>query len=527
MGIPIFLVLMYLVFQLTFTVGSFPMEWLEIFFSWLSGAIRGWWPEGTNAILLSLLVDGIIGGVGGVLVFLPVIFLLFMAIAILEDSGYMARAAFIMDNLMHKIGLHGKSFIPMLIGFGCSVPGIMATRTIESKKDRFTTILVLPLMSCGARLPIYALLIPAFFPPAWHGPMLWIIYLIGILVAIVSAKLLKKSILKGEAAPFIMELPPYRIPTLKGVLIHTWERGREYLKKAGTIILCISVILWFLTSYPKKREYSRDYGAMIHKAQEEYEGKINALKRELGLPENAVLDPENKREHSNEAFLLGEAERVLESFREMLHAYRAVEREFDVKISKEGYTEDDPEYSILTTARRARLDTLQSSDPLIFSMVQRYLSEILRPYDESVKRIEGERLAESISYTIAGRIGHAIEPFLKPMGFDWRIGTALIGALAAKEVFVAQLGIVFSVGEEGHESDALRHKLRKEYNPLTAFCIMIFCLISTPCIATVAVTKKESNSWKWALFQLGGLTALAYMITVTIFGLGTLFRVGV
>jgi ferrous iron transport protein B len=187
-------------------------------------------------VLQSLLVDGIIGGVGGVIVFLPNILLLFLAIAILEDSGYMARAAFIMDRVMHKIGLHGKSFIPMLIGFGCSVPAIMATRTLENRRDRLTTMLVLPLMSCGARLPIYALIIPAFFPEMLYAPMLWLIYVIGILLAVLGAKVLRSTILRGESTPFVMELPPYRMPTLKGVLIHMWERGWLYLKKAGTII---------------------------------------------------------------------------------------------------------------------------------------------------------------------------------------------------------------------------------------------------------------------------------------------------
>ncbi len=250
LGIPIFLGLMYLVFSLTFTLGEPPMGWIETLFGWLGDAIKGWWPVGSESLLKSLLVDGIIGGVGGVIVFLPNILLLFLAIAILEDSGYMARVAFIMDRVMHKIGLHGKSFIPMLVGFGCSVPAIMATRTLENRRDRLTTMLVIPLMSCGARLPIYALIIPAFFPQAWYGPMLWIIYVIGILLAVVGAKLLRSTLFKGESVPFVMELPPYRMPTVKGILIHMWERGWVYLKKAGTIILGISILTWIMTTFP-------------------------------------------------------------------------------------------------------------------------------------------------------------------------------------------------------------------------------------------------------------------------------------
>ncbi len=399
-GLPIFLGLMYLVFWLTFTVGAPPMVWLEGFFGWLGGAVAGLWPAGSESALKSLLVDGVIAGVGGVMVFLPNIILLFLAIAVLEDSGYMARAAFMMDRLMHKIGLHGKSFIPMLTGFGCSVPAIMATRTLENQRDRLTTMLVIPLVSCGARLPIYALIIPAFFPEAWRAPMLWIIYVIGMILAILCAKLLRSTLFKGESVPFVMELPPYRLPTIRGVAIHMWERAGLYLKKAGTIILAVSVILWALTSFPKTEAA-------------------------------------------------------------------------------------DPHFS------------------------------------------PGERAAAELSRTVAGRVGHLMEPVIKPLGFDWRIGTAMIGALAAKEVFVAQMGIVFSVGEADEESESLREKLRANYSPLVGFCIMLFMLISAPCMATIAVTKRESNSWKWALFQLGGLTIMAYVLTLLVFQMGSILGLGI
>jgi ferrous iron transport protein B len=429
LGIPIFLGLMYMVFYLTFTLGESPMGWIEAAFSRLGGVVNGWWPKGSESALKSLLMDGIIGGVGGVIVFLPNILLLFLAIAILEDSGYMARAAFIMDRLMHAIGLHGKSFIPMLIGLGCSVPAIMATRTLENHRDRLTTMLVTPLMSCGARLPIYLLIIPAFFPQAWQAPMLWIIYIIGIVLAIVSAKLLRSTIFKGESVPFVMELPPYRMPTLKGVLIHMWERGWLYLKKAGTVILGISIFLWAITSYPKKGDFDRNYGGDLKQAEQ----------------------------------------KLLQ--------------------------ESSPDAQAAFTAKQ---------------------TEIMQAWQ-----------AEELAYSLAGRIGHALEPVLKPMGFDWKIGTALIGALAAKEVFVAQMGIVYSVGEGTEESEALRDRLRSRYTPLVAFCIMLFCLISAPCMATIAVTRRESNSWKWALLQLGGLTALAYVLTVFVFQTGSLLGIGV
>jgi ferrous iron transport protein B len=396
LGIPIFLGMMYLVFTLTFTLGEPPMGWIEGGFDALGGWVSSWWPEGSDSALRSLLVEGIIGGAGGVLVFLPNILLLFVAIAILEDSGYMARAAFIMDRLMHKIGLHGRSFIPMLIGFGCTVPAVMATRTLETRRDRLTTMLVLPLMSCGARLPIYMLLIPAFFPEAWRAPMLWALYLIGIVLAIVLAKLLRSTLFRGEAAPFVMELPPYRMPTLHGTLIHMWERGWLFLRKAGTIIVGISILLWAMTSYPKPPE-----------------------SRLEGLDENQAANVE-------------------------------------------------------------------------------------------------------LSYSVAGRIGHALEPVMRPIGFDWKTNTAMIGAFAAKEVFVAQLGIIYSLGEADEESEPLREILRREYTGLQAFCIMLFCLISVPCMVTLATVWKESGSWKWAALQLVGLTGLAYGITWAVYQGGKL-----
>jgi len=401
LGMAIFLGLMYLVFKLTFTLGEAPMGWVEGFFGWMGEAVGSLWPAGSESALRSLLVDGVIAGVGGVLVFLPNILLLFLAIAILEDSGYMARAAFIMDRLMHKIGLHGKSFIPMLIGFGCTVPAIMATRTLETRRDRLATMLVLPLMSCGARLPIYTLFIPAFFPKTWQAPVLWIIYLIGVALAILLAKLLRSTLFKGETAPFVMELPPYRMPTLKGTLIHVWERGWLFVRKAGTIIVAVSILLWVMMSYPQPPE-----------------------SRLQGLDENEAANTQ-------------------------------------------------------------------------------------------------------LAYSAAGRVGHALERVMKPIGFDWKTSTAMIGAFAAKEVFVAQLGIIHSLGESDEESEPLREVLKREYNPLQAFCIMLFCLISVPCMVSIAVLWRESGSWKWAALQLTGLTAIAYVLTLIVYQGGVLFGLGV
>ena len=419
LGIPLFLGLMYLVFQLTFTLGEPPMEWIEAAFAVAGDAVSGWWAGSPDSLLRSLIVDGVIGGVGGVIVFLPNILLLFLAISILEDSGYMARVAFIMDRVMQKIGLHGKSFIPLIIGFGCSVPAIMATRTLENRRDRLATMLVVPLMSCGARLPIYALIIPAFFAESWHAPLLWAIYVIGIVLAIVAAKTLRSTVLKGPSVPFVMELPPYRMPTLRGVLTHVGERGWLYLRKAGTVILGISILLWAMTTFPR-----------------------------LPDEDSAAFDQQRH---------------------ELL-------------------------FASLPDAERETL-----------------LLDLDNTWSEA-----------ALAHSIAGRVGHAMEPLIRPMGFDWRIGTALIGAFAAKEVFVAQMGIVYSVGEADEGSATLRERLRENYTPLVGFSVMLFALISAPCMATIAITKRESNSWRWALFQLGGLTVLAYVVTVAVYQIGKL-----
>lgn len=409
LGLPIFAAVMYAIFWVTFTVGEAPMGWIESGFESLGGWIGGLWAAGVESPLRSLLLDGVIAGVGGVLVFLPNILLLFLGLALLEDTGYMARAAFLMDRVMHRFGLHGKSFVPMMTGFGCSIPGIMATRTLENERDRLTTMLVLPLMSCGARLPIWMLLIPAFFAPSMRAPMLFVIYAFGIGLALVLALVLRKSVLRGDEAPFVMELPPYRLPTLRAAATKMFDRGWLYTRKAGTVILGISILMWLITAYPTKKEYEVDAQVAAGTAQ------------------------------------LSEAE------------------------------------------------------------------------------IEGARAAEDLRHSVAGRIGQFMEPAIKPLGFDWKMGTAMIGAFAAKEVFVAQMGIVYSMGATDEESESLRDTLARDYSPLVGLSLMLFLLISAPCMATVAVTRRESGSWKWALFQLGGLTAVAYVIALVVFQVGRLF----
>ena len=520
LGLPIFFVLMYLVFELTFTLGDPPMQALEALFGWLHQTVTTYWPLGQDSILLSLVADGIIGGVGGVIVFLPNILLLFLGIAFLEDTGYMARAAFIMDRLMHRIGLHGKSFIPMLIGFGCSVPAIMATRTLDNQRDRLTTMLIIPLMSCGARLPIYALIIPAFFPNSLHAPMLMLIYLIGILLAVISAKVLRSTLFKGESTPLVMELPPYRLPTFRAVSMHMWERAWLYVKKAGTVILGVSIVLWALSTFPQKEEFDVDYDAQRTEANVTYERAVRSLNTVVGLDESseALLVALGQPAGQRQSVLTDHAELFLYMHDRIL----AVRDQFTQSAEELGMPTDAPRHLALRHEYESSLEQIQSLSPELFGAVQHYLDETLPQRDRALIAAAQAQSAEELRYTIAGRIGVAMEPLLKPMGFDWRIGTAFIGAFAAKEVFVAQLGIVYSVGEADEGSETLRRKLAQNYTPLTAFCIMLFSLVATPCVATIATTRRESNSWKWALFQLFGLTLLAWILTAAVYQVGSI-----
>lgn len=406
-GLPLFLLVMYAIFWVTFTVGAIPMGWVEAGVGALSGAVSGVWPGASAPLLRSLVLDGIIAGVGGVIVFLPNIVLLFLGLSFLEDTGYLARAAFLMDRLLHRFGLHGKSFVPLMTGFGCSIPGVMATRTLDNERDRLATMLVLPLMSCGARLPIWMLLIPAFFAPAWHAPALWSIYFGGVPLALLLAWLLRRTLLAGEPTPFVLELPPYRLPTLRAVVQRMWERSAVYLRKAGTVILVISILLWAITVWPRPSQYRVDQ-------------------------ELAAGHP---------------------------------------------YTEEE---------------------------------------------VAGLRAAEDLRASLAGRIGVALEPVFRPLGFDWRIVTASLGAFAAKEVFVAQMGIVYALGEVDEGSTALRETLRRDYPPLVGVSLILFLLIGTPCMATAAVVRRESGSWKWAAVQFGGLTAIAWLAGFAVYSLGSL-----
>ena len=548
LGLPIFLGLMYLMFQLVFTLAEKPMEWIEEGFGSLGQFVAQLWPKAADSPLRDLLVDGIIGGVGGVLVFLPNIILLFLAIAFLEGTGYMARAAFIMDRMMNKIGLHGKSFIPMLLGFGCTVPAIMGCRTLENRRDRLATILVLPFMSCGARLPIYALIIPAFFPQALHAWMMWLIYIIGILFAIMGAKLLRSTLFRGESVPFVMELPPYRMPTLRAVINLMWDRASEYVKKAGTIILGVSILLWAMTAYPKKEQFDRDYDQERGVAMQEYNDGLKEVGATLGISpesmeqwstvENEMAEAKNEfwekepgyaeaeaaHEKARAELFAGTDGEKLAQFTEALDQVDEIEEHFAGAVEEE--EEDSHEYKLAEDLRDRSLAKLGLSEELM-AAVGKYREEVKAGLDERNEEIDNEEGAESLAYSISGRIGKFLEPVLKPIGFDWRIGTAVIGSFAAKEVFVAQMGIVYSVGEADEESETLREKLANNYTPLQGFCMMIYALLSLPCVATIAVAKRETGGWKYAIFMMVSLTLVAYFTTLVVYQVGSALGIGV
>lgn len=443
-GFPIFLFFLWLMFQTTFSVGSYPMEWINSLIGYLSSTFQHILP---NGMLKDLLIDGIIGGVGGVIVFLPNIIILFFFISLMEDTGYMARAAFIMDKLMHKIGLHGKSFIPLIMGFGCNVPAIMATRTLENKNDRLLTILINPFMSCSARLPVYILITAAFFPK-YAGTVLFSIYLIGILLAVLIAILFKKTLFKSSDAPFVMELPPYRIPSFKSTTRHMWFKSSQYLRKMGGIILAASIIIWALEYFPRNTETDQKYDKIIASINQDFEENL----KNISLSDSVVI--------------------------------ASLEKQKEKQISK--------------------------------LLIQQ----------------KSERQKNSY----IGQVGHFIEPAIAPLGFDWKMGVSILSGIAAKEIIVSTMGVLYQASPESvEESASLTKKLKTQkyeigklkgknvFTPLNAFSFLIFILIYFPCIAVFVTISKEAGSWKWAVFVSVYTTSLAYIMAFLTYQIGSLF----
>ena len=411
LGFPIFFLILLLMFTATFVIGQYPMDWIDAGVAWLGDFISQNMPNGP---VKAMLVDGVIGGVGAVIVFLPQILILYFFISYMEDSGYMARAAFIMDRLMHKMGLHGKSFIPLIMGFGCNVPAVMSTRTIESQRSRLITMLILPLMSCSARLPIYVMITGSFFALKYRSLAMLSLYVIGVLMAIVMSRLFSAFVVKGEDTPFVMELPPYRFPTWKAIGRHTWEKGKQYLKKMGGIILVASIIVWALGYFP------------------------------------------------------------------------------------------------------------HTDDPSVSNQQQQEQSYI-------------------------GRVGRAVEPVFRPMGFNWKLDVGLLAGVGAKEIVASTMGVLYSnddsfkddsnfssesgkyvklhelITQDVAQLHGISYEKAQPIATLTAFCFLLFVLLYFPCIATIAAIKGETGSWGWALFAAGYTTALAWVVSAVVFQIGCLF----
>lgn len=440
-GIPIFIFIMWATFYGTFKIGQYPMNWIETGVAWISSVLQATMADG---MLKDLLIQGIIGGVGGVLIFLPNIVLLYLFISLMEDTGYMARAVFIMDKVMHKIGLHGKSFIPLLMGFGCNVPAILSTRIIESRRDRLITMLINPFMSCSARLPVYILFISAFFTH-YQGTILFAIYATGIFIAILSALLFRKTIFKHKDVPFVMELPPYRLPTLRSIVRHMWHRAGQYLRKIAGVILIASIIIWALGYFPQRTDNHQDYELQLASISAKYE----ALRESSGLTPSAI-------------------------------------RQFD----KAEAMEKDQVVAVM------KADQQQNS----------YI----------------------------GRLGRLIEPVMRPLGFDWKMSVAILTGISAKEVVVGTLGVLYQADYNDSGNQSLIQKLRSQlhthgpktglpvFTPLVALSFMIFILIYFPCIGVVTAISRESGNWKWAFFVIIYTTALAYLVSLTVYQAGSI-----
>ncbi|MEX2139586.1 MAG: ferrous iron transport protein B [Pirellulales bacterium] len=446
-----FAALMLAMFSAIFVVADVPMTWIDAVFSAVGNWIEAALPEGA---LRSLLTDGLVAGVGSVVVFLPQILILFLFIAILEDCGYMARAAYLMDKLMVRVGLSGKSFIPLLSSFACAIPGVMATRVIENRRDRLTTILVAPLMSCSARLPVYVLLIGAFIPErvylgGWvrlQGLTLFSMYLIGIVTAVVVALVLKRTLLRGATPPFVMELPPYKIPGLTIVLHRMLDRGWAFVRRAGTLIVAVAIVVWAMLYYPQNRE---------------------AVEQSL-------------------------AERQV-----------ALEAEFG--------------RANLTSARHAEIESQLSA------------------YRDEAQR-EKLALGEAQRQSLLGRMGQTIEPAVRPLGWDWRIGSAVLASFPAREVVLGTLGVIYNLGEVEIDEEEGQTQLQAQlqsakwdgsgaavFNVPVALSLMVFFALCAQCAATLAVIKRETNSWRWPVFTFVYMTTLAYLAALATYQVGMHF----
>ncbi|MFP3911571.1 MAG: ferrous iron transport protein B, partial [Desulfobacteraceae bacterium] len=484
LGPALMIAILYGLYAFTFWASEVPISWFETFFDVLKEGVTSILPEG---LLQSLIVSGVIDGVGGVLGFVPLIMLMFFCIALMEDSGYMARVAYMLDRVLRWFGLHGNSVMSLVISGGisggCAVPGVMATRVLKDPKERITTLLVIPFMNCGAKLPVYAMLIAAFFAKD-RARMMFLLTLLSWGFALFAAKLIRSTLLRGPKTPFVMELPPYRAPTLKGLLIHTWERTWEYIKKAGTIILAFSVVLWAMMTFPGLSEEKR---AAFEQDRREARQAFLASPRVGGVIQGAAQ---------------------LTALNRMYHTLR---QEKDIQTAGAG------EGNLIRVAEAAL--HLEETEPG---------EEVLKPHEAAAIRylefrnrmnqIEGMEQQAALKGTIAGRMGGWLEIITSPLGFEYRTNIALVGGFAAKEVVVSTLGTAYSLGaSDGEETGSISQRLQRDpdWNPLQAFTLIVFTMLYVPCIATVICIRRES-SWRWALFSIGFNLMVAYGVSLVV-----------
>jgi ferrous iron transport protein B len=432
-GLLVFALVMFGIFEALFAGAEPFIGAIERFTGFVQTQAQTILPPG---VLRDLVVEGIIAGVGNVVVFAPQILMLFLFIGFLEDSGYLARVAFVIDRVMRGVGLHGKAFVPLLSGFACAVPAVMATRTIERRRDRLVTMLALPLMSCSARLPVYILVVGTVFAGQSFGWFsagaiaLFSMYSLSVLVTLASAAVIRRTVLPGPAPTFVLEMPPYRWPSAPILWINAWRRLRIFLVDAGTIILAMTILLWALLSFPKSADVAEHYTAERERVQQ--------------MP-------------------LSETERV-----------------------------------------------------------------------EALQALDAQEASEQLANSLGGRFGHAIEPALRPIGFDWQIGVGIIGAFAAREVFISTLGVVFGLGEADEQNKPLRQALRDARHadgtpvmtPLSGISLMVFFLLACQCMSTIAVVRRESGSWKWPAFLFSYMTVLAYVASLAVYQGGQLLGLG-
>jgi ferrous iron transport protein B len=447
--------------------------------------------------------------VAGVLVFLPQILILFLFIAILEDLGYMSRAAFLMDRLMSPLGLNGRSFIPLLSSFACAIPGIMGARVIEDRNTRLTTVFLAPFMSCSARLPVYVLFIAAFVPAHevgffnLQGLVLFAMYWVGVLVAIPTALVLKKGILKSKVTPFLMELPSYKLPRLKSVGRVLFDRGAAFVKRAGTIIFAVSILVWALAYFPRDAALAEQYNEQIAAAEQHYDQRMSGIAQQYGF-DAATMAQE------------GEVAVAVEQLTELNETHEAAIEEATADI--EDTKELEAKVRTLREAYVASTLELKRRYEKAFDAAEGVLTARIER-DTRVGDLQGRRDGELLANSFLGQAGHAIEPAVQPLGWDWRIGMAAIASFPAREVIVATLGTIFNLGEQDEESESLRTVLQgatdrqgnKLFTLATALSVMVFFALCAQCAATLAVMRRETNSWKWPIASFVYMTGMAYI----------------